>query len=158
MQFAGEWLKAGGKQEDTLGLEGAANTGECGWELFFEESESLRGGGAVLQGAFENVDEHETEFLEFDEDGFRGVPFRSDLHGAKNPGGLALEEGVGGIEKIGVEGRGDSGEEERVDVERAKAGGPGKALEAAGDVGGVGELAAAVTGEESGIRHDQGKA
>jgi len=71
VQFIGERLEVGREKEDALGLKGAANAGEGGGELILQESESLRGGGAVPQGAFENVDEHEASFLEFGEDFLR---------------------------------------------------------------------------------------
>ena len=69
----------------------------------------MHSGGALLKGAFQNVGEHETEFLEFGEDGFRGLPFRGNLHGAKNGGGFALEERAGCVEKIGIEHGSDPG-------------------------------------------------
>jgi hypothetical protein len=86
-------------------------------------------------------------------DGFWRLPCCGNLDGLENGGGFALERFVWGIKEVGIVFRRDPGEEQRLDVERPIARGPGEALEAAGDVGGVGELAAAVAGKERGRGH-----
>lgn len=84
-------------------------------------------------------------------DGFRGLPFRGDLEGLQNVSPFAGEGKIRRIEEVGVVLRSDGTEKERLDVERTIVGRPGEALETAGNVRRIGELAAAVAREDCGV-------
>jgi hypothetical protein len=146
-------LEGGREQENAFGFEGAANAGKGSGELLAEERVDFGVRELFVGRTFEDVGEHEAEFLEFGEDGFGGLPFRGKLDGCEDGGGFALKRGVWGVEKLGVEFRSDAGKKESLDVDGTEAGGPGESFEAAGDVRGVCKLATAIAGEKDGIRH-----
>lgn len=116
--------------------------------MFFQKRVCFLCGEVWVERTFEDVREHQAQFLEFGEDAFAGLPFRGERDGLEDCGGFAFEVTVGGVEKVFVFGGSDAREEEGMDVNGTEAGGPGESFEAAGDVGRVDELAAAVAGEE----------
>ena len=53
-----------------------------------------------IQRTFENVDEEQAALLEFEVNGFAGLPYCGDLCGIENLPGFAREGAFSGIEKI----------------------------------------------------------
>lgn len=152
-EFLGVRLQVSGEQEDAFRFKGTANACDGSGELFFDEGVLVGVGEVFVEGAFEDVCEEQAEFLEFGEEGFRGLPFRGKPDGIEDYGGFAAELRAGRIEEVGVLGGCDAGEKKSLDVERAEARGASEAIEATGDVSRICELAAAVTGEKIRIGH-----
>lgn len=148
MEFFGEWLECGRQQKDTLGLERAANAKDGSRELFFQKRARFLFGEVWVERTFEDVREHQAQFLEFGKDGFAGLPFCGEWDGLEDCGGFTFEGRVWRVEKVVALGGSDAGEEKGLDVDGAEAGGPGESFEAARHVGGVDELATTVAGEE----------
>lgn len=111
MQFIRQLLQAGGDEEDALWLEGAADARGCGGQLFFEKFARLGRGKTVLERTFEDVRQHESEFLKFRKHSLRRLPFRGDLDGIEDRAGFAPKCGAGSIEKISVEFGGNAAEQ-----------------------------------------------
>jgi len=153
MQFVRQLLQIGRDQQEALGFEGTSNAGDSGGKLFFEQFASLRCGDTVFERTFQNVGEHQAEFLEFGKDDSRGLPFRRDLKGVEDRASFTLEQSAGRVKKIGVEFRSNPTEEERLNVNRAIPCNPFQTLEATKDVRRVSELSTAVTGEKYRIWH-----
>jgi len=90
------------------------------------------------------VNEHQAELLEFVEHRFGALPFCGDLDRAKQIAGFTFKSTVGIVEKFIIAKWTDSAQEQRLNVDRAKARGPSKALEPQSDMLRIGELAAAI--------------
>lgn len=148
-----EGLEFGRDEEQALWFEGAPDAGNGGGELFLKQGVGFGIGDVIVEGTFQDVGEHQAEFLEFGEYGFVRLPFRTEWNGLENGASFAFEGRLRRIKKIGIEFGSDRTEDERLDVNRAEARGPSEALEATRDVGGVGELAAAVARQKDGIGH-----
>jgi hypothetical protein len=91
-----------GDHQDTLGLQGAADSGQGSGEVVLQEGLSFVGVGARLKGAFEERGENETTLLETGEDFFGGLPCRGDTESREERSGLSPEGGFGRIQKVGV--------------------------------------------------------
>ncbi len=120
-------------------------------ELPIEKAEHFGRRKAALQGALKHVDEQQTVLLEFAEDGVARLPFRGDLEGFEKQASFAGKLFAFGVEIGTLLGRHDCAEKQSLDVDRPVACGPFKALEPSSNMGGRGELPAAVTGEQVGI-------
>lgn len=142
-------LQFRGEEKDTLRLEGAANARDGRRELLFQESACLFWRNTFLQRTFEDMSEHKAKFLKLGQHSFMRLLFGGDFDCLQKRAGLALKGGLRGVEKIGVMPRSDAAQKKGLNVNRAKASGPFETLEAAGDVGWRGKLAAAVTGKKS---------
>ena len=147
-------MKFGRDEEEALGLQGTANAGDGGGKLFFEEGVRLSDVGDVfVEGTFQDVGEHQAEFLEFGEDGFGDFPSVESWTALRMVAASPWNDRVGRVEEVGVARGGDAGEQKSLDVKWTKTRGPGEAFEATRDVGGIGELAATVAREKDGIGH-----
>ncbi len=74
MKLGEEWQEVGGEEEQALGFERATDAGDGDRELLCQQRLGLRWRDVFVEGALENMGEHQAEFLEFDLDGFRGLP------------------------------------------------------------------------------------
>jgi len=136
-------LEFWGDHQDTLGLQGPANSGQGLGEVVFSKGPGFVCIGARFDGAFEEGRQNQASFLEIGEDFFGGLPCRGDAESREEISGLS-REGFGGIEKVGVSFGSGSGKQEGLDVDGAETRGPFEALQAARDVFGGGKLATAI--------------
>ena len=113
------------------------------------------GPGARSDGALKKIDEEEATFLEVSQDFFVGLPCRGNGESGEEIAGEAGERSLGRVEKFGISLGGRSGEQQSLDMDGAKTRGPFKALQAAGDVLGRGELPATIARQKCGNSHTQ---
>jgi hypothetical protein len=150
-----QWLKVRRDHQDTLGLQGAADSGEGYGEIALKEGLGFVGVSARFGRAFEEVGEDEAALLEFGKDFFGGSPCRGDAKSAEENAGWASKARVGGIQKVCVSFGSGSGEQEGLDVDGAETRGPFEALQAASDMLGGSELSAAIARQKCGNAHIQ---
>jgi len=105
--------------------------------------------------ALEKIDEEEATLLEVGKDFFAGLPCRGDEESREKITGKAGEQSLGRVEKLGISLGGRSGEQQSLDMNGAKTRGPFEALQAACNVLGRDELAAAIARQKCGNGHIQ---
>jgi len=154
-EFRKKWFEVRGDYQDTLGLQGAADSGEGSGEMVLKKYVGFVGPGARLDRAFEEVGENETPLLEVGKHFSGGLPCRGDAKRGEEKLGLTGKPRVGGIQKVWVCFWSGSVEKQGLDVNGAETRGPLQALKAAGDVLGGGELATAVARQKCGDSHIQ---
>jgi len=148
-------LELRGDHQNSLGLEGTANSSEGLGKMAVYDIDGFGRFGARFDRAFEEVGENETSLLEVGEHFFGGLPRRGDAECSEKIGGLASECGVEGVQKVGVSIGSGSGKQQGLDVDRAETRGPFEPLQPAREVLGGGELAAAIARQECGDSHRQ---
>jgi hypothetical protein len=148
-------LKFWGDHQDTLGLQGSADSGQGLGEVVFSKGPGFVCIGVRFDGAFEEGRQNQASFLEIGEDFFGGLPCRGDAESREENSGLSREAGFGGIEKVGVSFGSGSGKQEGLDVDGAETRGPFEALQAASYVFGGGKLSATVARQKCGNGHIQ---
>jgi hypothetical protein len=112
-----------------------------------QQIDGFSGPGARCYGALKKISEEEAAFLEVGEDFFVGLPCRGDGESGEEIAGKTREPSLGRVEKFGIRLGGGSCEQQSLDMNGAETRGPFKALQAASDVLGGGELAATVAGQ-----------
>jgi len=136
-------------------LQRASDPGNGSREMPVQQIDGFWGLGAWRYRTIEKISEEEATFLEVGQDFFVGLPWSGYGESGEEITGEAGERRLGRVEKLRISIRGGSGEQESLDVDRAKACGPFQALESASNVLGGGELAAAVARQVSGDSHKQ---
>jgi len=154
-KLRGQRLEFWGDHQDTLGLQGPANSGQGLGEVVFSKGPGFVCIGARFDGAFEEGRQNQASFLEIGEDFFGGLPCRGDAESREESSGLSREAGFGGIEKVGVSFGSGSGKQEGLDVDGAETRGPLEALQAASYVFGGGKLSATIARQKCGNGHIQ---
>ena len=150
-----KWLEVRGNYQDTLGLQGAADSGQGLGEMTVHHIDGFGGLGARFDRAFEEVGQEEATLLEVGKHFFRRFPCRGDAKsGEKNARGAGKVR-VRGIQKVGVSFGSGRGEQKGLDVNGAETRGPFEALQAARDVLDRGKLSAAIARQKCGTGHIQ---
>ena len=148
-------LEFRGNHQDTLGLQRTADSRDRCLEVVFQKSVRFVVIRSRFDRTFKERGEDEAALLEVAKDFLGRLPFRRDAESRKENIGLTGEAGIGSVEKLGISFRGRGSEEKCLDVDWAETGGPFKALQAASDVLGRSELAAAIAGQKCGDSHIQ---
>jgi hypothetical protein len=148
-----KWLQILRKNEDAFGLQRAANPGDGLREVMIEQIDSFSGPGARRYGTLEKIGEQDATFLEVGKDFSAGLPCRGDGESGEEIAGEAGERSCGRVEKLGVGIGNGGGEQQSLDVDGAETRGPFEALQAASNVLGGSELAAAIARQKCRSTH-----
>jgi hypothetical protein len=138
-----------------LRLQRAADPGNRLREMPVYEIDDFWGFGTWRYRTLEKIREEEAAFLEVGQDFLVGLPCRGDAKSGEEIAGEAGERSLRGVEKLGISIRSGCGEQQSLNVDGTETRGPFQALQAAGDVLGRGELAAAVARQKCGDSHMQ---
>jgi len=136
-------------------LQRAPDPGNGLREMPVQEIDSLGGLGSRGDRTLEKVCQKKATFLEVGKDFLVGLPRRGNGQSGEKIAGKAGKRSLRRIEKLGIRLRGRSGEEKGLDVYGTEPRGPFQALQAARDMLGRGELAAAVARQKCGDNHTQ---
>jgi len=136
-------------QDDTLRLEGSAKPSDGCWKMRLQNLRNLRLIEARLDGALEEVRQHQAALLKLRQNSVGRLPIGGKLHGIEKLASLAFETAFGRVEEIGFINRGDVAKKKGLNVKGTIARGAFKPVEAASDMLGGGKLPATITVEEA---------
>ena len=136
-------------QDDTLRLEGAAKPRDGYRKMRLQNPRKLRIVEARLDGALEEVGQHQAALLKLRQNSIGRLPFGGKLNGIEKPASFAFKTAFGRVQEVGIINRGDAAKKKGLNVKRTIARGAFKAVETASDMLGGGKLPATITVEEA---------
>jgi hypothetical protein len=136
-------------QDDTLRLEGSAKPSDGFRKMPLQNLQNLRIIEARLDGALEEVSQHQAALLKLRQDSVGRLPLGGKLHGIEKLASFALETTFGRVEEIGIIHRGDVAKKKGLNVKGTIARGAFQPVQAASDMLGGGKLPATITAEEA---------
>ena len=136
-------------QDDTLRLEGSAKPRDGRRKMRLQNLRNMGFVEARLDGALEEVGQHQAALLKLRQNRVGRLPFGGKLNGTEKPASFAFKAAFGRVEEIGILNRGDVANKKGLNVKRTIACGAFKTVETASDMLGGGKLPATITAEEA---------